>query len=201
LENKTWLDDYYLRFFNPGTGEKSDVVFAMQLCGEWLAKQHGLEGVFRPERMIRALETIKRTCVAATRLGTLHQATPEGSPVVPSTHEGRTYPAAYVSMRAPIYLGLNYMYAGQVEFGLEVIRRAMHNYVCNQGFTWYGAASYDGLTGKFMAGTEYVYPAFLWAVLGAMEGKDLTAPAQRGGLADRVIRAAIEKGSSDKDNR
>jgi len=84
------------------------------------------------------------------------------------------------------------MYAGQVEFGLEVIRRMMHNYACKQGFTWYGVASYDGLTGKFIVGTEYVFTAFLWAVLGAMEGKDLTMPARRGGLVNRIVCAATD---------
>ena len=48
------------------TGMRSDIVLGYQLDGEWLARFHGLEGVFRPDRVETTLETVKTTNVAAT---------------------------------------------------------------------------------------------------------------------------------------
>ena len=46
----------------------------------WQQEVYGLEDVFRPERVSMTLDTIKRTCVAATKLGTVLYATAEGVP-------------------------------------------------------------------------------------------------------------------------
>jgi uncharacterized protein (DUF608 family) len=190
LEGKTWLGDYYLRYWDQDTGERSDVVFSVQLDGEWIARLHGLKGVFQSDRVRAALETIKRTCVAATQMGALHQTTPEGAPVVAGITEG-AYPASEVYPASAIHLGLAYMYAGQTAFGLEVIRRMLRNYTCEQGLTWYGASSFNAMTGEFVIGTEYAMLPLLWAILAARKGKDITAPSRSGGIVDRIIRAAL----------
>jgi uncharacterized protein (DUF608 family) len=198
LEGKTWTGEYYLRYSDPQAGERSDDIFSVQLDGEWLARLHGLEGVFRPERVATALETIKRTCVAATELGTVHYTTPDGTPtsggdVVSVGDTWESYQPTQVATIAPISLGLIYMYAGEADFGLEVIRRTLHNHVCEQGMTWYGINMFDSRTGKFIWGTEYTMNTLLWAALAAMEGKDLSAPSQPGGLVERIVCAAAGK--------
>jgi hypothetical protein len=82
------------------------------------------------------------------------------------------------------------MYSGQVEFGLEMMRRTLRNNICEQGLSWYGLNTFDAISGKPITGTEYSIGNLLWGVLAAMEGKDLTSPAQPGGLVDRIIWAA-----------
>ncbi len=42
-----WTGEYYLNFYEPETGKKSDDVMGYQLDGEWAARYHGLPGVFR----------------------------------------------------------------------------------------------------------------------------------------------------------
>jgi uncharacterized protein (DUF608 family) len=185
-----------LRYYDPETGDKSDDIFSVQLDGEWVARLHGVEGVFQPDRIATTLETIKRTCVAATPLGTVHYTNPEGVAVagggaLESVDDlWQSWPATEITTHAPITLGLAYMYAGQVEFGLEVIRRLMHSMQCKQGMSWYGSNIVDSPSGKLTFGTEYTINTQVWAVLAAMEGQDLSAPAQPGGLVDRVVRAA-----------
>ncbi|MBI2842030.1 MAG: hypothetical protein HYX78_01375, partial [Armatimonadetes bacterium] len=192
LENKCWLGDYYLRFLDPKTGEKSDSVFAVQLDGEWMARMHGVPGVFRPDRVTTTLKTIERTCVAAGKLGCLHQTDPDGKPIYPSgSHEGG-YPATEIFVITPPMLGVTYMYDGRPDLGLEVIRGMMQSIACEQGFTWLAPGSIDGVSGEFISGSEYAFMPFMWATLGALEKKDLAAPARHGGLVDRITRAAKE---------
>jgi uncharacterized protein (DUF608 family) len=191
LEEKTWLGEYYARYFDPDTGERSEDIFSAQLDGEWLARMHGFESVFRPERIATTLETIKRTCVAGTELGTLLYTCARGA-AVRASKDGKmpSYRATETMMQAVVGLGLTYMYSGQVEFGLEMMRRTLRNNICEQGLSWYGLNTFDAISGKPITGTEYSIGNLLWGVLAAMEGKDLTSPAQPGGLVDRIIWAA-----------
>ena len=41
------------------TGNKSDLILAHQLDGEWMADYHGVPGVFRKDRVSTTLATIK----------------------------------------------------------------------------------------------------------------------------------------------
>ena len=190
LETKTWLGTHYLRYFDPATGERSNDIASFQLDGQLLAKMHGLEDVFQPERVAVTLETIQRTCVAATKLGTVLYATAEGAPAQGGSEHISSYPANETFYQAIVALGLTYMYAGQRDLGLEILRRAFHNGVCRQGFSWYGENSFDAVTGKHLTGSEYIIRMWLWAAIAAMEGKDVATPSQPGGLMDRVLRAA-----------
>jgi hypothetical protein len=86
-----------------------------------------------------------------------------------------------------------YIYAGQVEFGLEVMRRTFHNNVCRQGLSWYGENSFDTVTGKWRSGTEYITRMFLWNVMAAAAGKDIAACSRDGSLVQRALHAASQE--------
>ena len=47
MESKLWTGEYYLAYFEPENNKKSDLVFGYQLDGDWMAKYHGLAGVFQ----------------------------------------------------------------------------------------------------------------------------------------------------------
>jgi uncharacterized protein (DUF608 family) len=190
LENKTWLGKYYLRYIDPQTGERSDDITSCQLDGQLVAKMQGLRDVFRPDRVLMMLDTIKRTCVAATQLGTVLYTTPDGTSTSSTTTTMTGYRPTMTFMQAIVPLGLMYMYAGQVEFGLEIMQRAFHNNVCRQGLTWYGENSIDNVTGKWDSGTEYTIKMILWGALAAIQGKDLVGPCRNGELVERMVKAA-----------
>jgi hypothetical protein len=141
------------------------------------------------DRVATTLETIKQTCVAATKLGTVLYATGGGTAAKGGTDFMPSYPATETFMQAIVPLGLMYIYAGQVKFGFEIMQRAFHNNVCRQGLTWYGENSYDSVTGKWRSGTDYAIRTILWGALAASKGSDLTVPHQAGGLVGRVLRA------------
>ena len=79
LEEHTCADDHYLLFNELETGKKLDVVMAYTLDGEWMARSHGLKGVFEPDRVDTMLETLKRTSPALSGYGAAVFCKPEAT--------------------------------------------------------------------------------------------------------------------------
>src|SRR5207249_4146111 len=127
LENKASVGKYYLRYLDPQSGERSNDIFSAQLDGQMTAWMHGVEDVSRPDRVRLTLDTIKRTCVAATRFGTVLYTTVDGTATQGGTDIMPSYQPTEGRMQAVGSLGLTYMYAGQTEFGLELMRRVFHS--------------------------------------------------------------------------
>jgi uncharacterized protein (DUF608 family) len=190
LENKAWLGTHYLRYLEAQTGEHSNDIMSCLLDGQVVAKMQGVKDVFRPDRVSTMLETIRHTCVAATKLGTVLYTSSQGAATTGGTEAISSYPATETFMQAVVPLGLMYMYAGQIEFGMEIMRRAFHNNICKQGLSWYGENSFDSVTGKWRSGTEYTIKMILWGALAAKEGSDLVALSQPGKLVERILRTA-----------
>ena len=91
-------------------------------------------------------------------------------------------------------LAMNYMYEGEVKFGLELARKVWHNIVCLQGYPWDmpNIMRGDKDTGERSYGNDYYQDMMLWSLPAALEQKDFSAPIQTGGLVDRVLRAAAK---------
>lgn len=83
-----------------------------------MVKFHGLSGVFRADRVKTTLDTIKANNAAVTPYGAADLATPEGK-----LAEGVGYGAVTFFIPEIDMLGATYMYEGQHEFGLELVRR------------------------------------------------------------------------------
>jgi len=87
---------------------------------------------------------------------------------------------------------MTYMYNGEREFGLELAYRAWHNMVCRQGYTWDmpNIMRGDVDTGERTFGNDYYQDMMLWALPAALAGQTVDRPCRKGGLVDRVLRAA-----------
>jgi uncharacterized protein (DUF608 family) len=187
MEQKLWTGSYYLNYWEPETGRKSDLVFGYQLDGQWITDHHGLPGALPVARVRTTLETIKRCNVAVTKYGAANYANPDGTPA-PIKGYG-TY--SYFPPEA-LMLAMNYLYAGQREFGLELARKVWHNLVCLQGYTWDlpNIMRGDADTGERTYGNDYYQDLMLWSLPAAIAGKDFGAPMQPGGLVARLLKAA-----------
>jgi uncharacterized protein (DUF608 family) len=191
LDNKMWTGNYYLTLWNEKTGKKSDLIFAYQLDGEWMAKHHGLPGVFRPERAMTTLATIKQNNVPPTKYGAVNFVDPRGKAFQPGDFPfAATYAPYDIFPTELMMLGMTYMYYDEKELGLEITRRGMSNIVCEEGSTWDSPNIIRGNTGKRSYGSDYYQNMMLWSLPAAMERKSLEAPTRSGGLVDRVLRAA-----------
>jgi uncharacterized protein (DUF608 family) len=192
MENKMWAGDYYLNYWEPATGKRSDLVMSNQLDGEWQMYLAGLPGVFRADRVKVALETIKRTCVPPTPYGAVNFATKEGRPTTSGEgNPGWNYdPYAFFAPEV-LMLGMTYLYNGQGELGLELCRRCWAN-IAENGMSWDMPNLIRGNTGERIYGGDYYQDMMLWTVPAALQGTDLGGICREGGLAERVIRAGIK---------
>lgn len=187
METKMWNGAYYLNFWEPESGTKSDLVFGYQLDGQWVADFHGLEPVFRPERAKQTLATIKRCNVALSKTGAANYAHADGSPAPVGGYGTYSYFPPEVLM-----LAMTYMYAGQREFGIDLARRCWENITCTWRYTWDAPNIMRGDkdTGECVYGHDYYQDMMLWSLPAAMAGQPMNRVVQAGGLVDRVVKAA-----------
>jgi uncharacterized protein (DUF608 family) len=192
MERKLWAGGYYLNFWEPETGSKSEMVFGYQLDGEWITDHHGLPSALPPERVQTTLNTIQRCNIALSRHGAVNYANPDGT--ARSQAKSGTWDYGRFSYFPPeaLMLAMTYMYNGQKEFGLELARKVWHNICCVQGYTWDmpNIMRGDVDTGERTFGNDYYQDMMLWSLPAAVEGKDFGAPAKPGGLVDRIRKAA-----------
>jgi uncharacterized protein (DUF608 family) len=183
MENKMWAGKYYLAFSDPESGKTTDRILSCQLDGDWIDLFHGLPPVFRPERAKTALTTIKEKNAQLSPYGTIFFANPDGTPWEAAGYGAYTYFVAEQLM-----LAMTYMYAGEVEFGLEQARRCMHNLV-QKGYTWNQPCIIEAATGERISGYDYYQNMMLWSLPAAIEGTNLQGPCSPGHLVDLIIKA------------
>jgi uncharacterized protein (DUF608 family) len=186
LEGSLWNGTYYLNFNEPETGKKSDLVFGYQLDGQWITDWHGVPGAFPAERAASVLRTLRAANCALSSSGATNYANPDGTPARVGGYGTYSYFTPELFM-----LAMTYMYAGEREFGLQLLERCLSN-LMRWGYLWDwpNLMRGDADTGQRGFGADYYQNLMLWAVPAALAGQDLAGPAQPGGLVARVIRAA-----------
>jgi uncharacterized protein (DUF608 family) len=191
METKLWTGDYYLSYYEPETGKKSDLVFGYQLDGDWMAKYHGLPGVFQADRANKTLEKIKQTCVAINRYGAANFARPSASAADPKDFAawGVGYGAHGYFPPEVYMLGATYLYAGDKETGAEIVRTCQEGISAKYGYTWTQPNVVSGDTGRRIYGSDYYQNMMLWIVPAAMDGHDIQKTAAGGQLIHKVLDA------------
>jgi len=185
LEEHLWNGSYYLNFFEPETGARSDLIFGYQLDGQWVTDFHGLPGVFPLDRVATTLQTLRDANCALSQSGAVNYANPDGTPVKIGGYGTYSYftPELYM-------LAMTYLYGGQREFGLELLERCQGN-LMRWGYLWDAPNTFRGDmdTGQRAFGADYYQNMMLWCVPAALTSSDLSVPLQPGGLVARMIAA------------
>jgi uncharacterized protein (DUF608 family) len=190
MEERMWTGSYYLNYFEPETGKKSDAVMGYQLDGEWAARFHGLPGVFRKDRIPKVLETVRRCNVALTPdIGAANFARPEGA-ALQSDSKVAFYGTHAMFSPEVLVLAYTCMDAGEREFGMEFARKYWANMVLRQRHPWDLTTILQGDTGKRFCGTDYSQCMMLWAFPAAIAGADLKGAVSADSLVARVLEAA-----------
>jgi uncharacterized protein (DUF608 family) len=193
LENKMWAGEYYLNYWEPETGKKSSLVMANQFDGEWITFIHNVPRIFNPDRFAITLKTIKRACIDTVKHGTVNFASPEGIPITSGEGKpGWSYQPYAFFTPGILMLGMVYMYAGQIDFGLNLCERAWENQLKN-GRTWDQANIMRGDTGEIVYGNDYYQNMLIWTLPAAIEGKDVSYLSRSGNLVERVLQAGKKR--------
>ena len=97
----------------------------------------------------------------------------------------------YVFFNAELFmLTMNYMYEGQKDFGLKLARNCMESIVCKNRYTWDMPNMIRGDTGEVTFGKDYYQMLMIWSLPAAIGNQEMAAPAAKGGLVYRMIKAA-----------
>lgn len=192
VEKKLWTGTYYLNYFEPETGKKSDLVFGYQLDGDWMCFYHGLPGVFQTDRAKTTLDKIKSTCIALTPFGAANFCNPDGTPAASEQFMAEAWGLDYGTFGyfppEVFMLAATYMYQGQKEVGMELAKNCMQG-IMRWGYMWTQPNIVNGATGKRVYGSDYYQNMMLWAVPAAINGQDLGRFTAHGSLVERIISA------------
>jgi uncharacterized protein (DUF608 family) len=206
MENKMWNEKVgsYLLYRHEKLKKQNETIMANQFDGEWNNDFHGLNSIFRRERLDQALETIKKSCLSD--YGAVSFANTD---LVPLETYGIFPPEIMM-------LGFTYLYEGDRETGFQVLRNCLHNLFIKHCHTWDlpNALSSGGVKfteggdkgregiftfgkgpgeGQRSFGTDYYQNMMLWAAPAAVAGTDMHGPARSGGLVHRIIEAGRDR--------
>jgi uncharacterized protein (DUF608 family) len=188
MEEHTWGGTHYLLFNEVETGKQSDVIMSYLLDGDWMARSHGLEGVFNEDRVGTTLETFERTSLAMSEFGAVTFCKPEGALGADDWEPGY-WGAHGVHPPGTFMLAMTYMYHGRTEVGLDLARRTVKE-VVDRDWYWDWPVCIDGSMPRI--GNDYYQNLMLWAIPAALDNEDITGPCKSGGLVERIIAAAAE---------
>jgi len=196
LEEKMWAGTYYLNFWEEASGKRMDAIFGYQLDGQWMADLHGVDPVFRPDRIGTVLDTIRNANGAQTEHGAINFCNPDGSamadnqPFLRENYQPHDFftPEAFI-------LGMTYLYRGDPQYGLELGARCMRAVVVQSGRMWDQPNILNGQTGDAKFGNDYYQNLVLWSFPAAIAGQDQASPCRPGGLVDRIIQAGTADAS------
>ena len=195
LEEHTWAGTHYMLYNELETGRKSDVVMSCILDGEWMAINHGLEGVFDPAHVKTALETIKNTSVKLSRHGALIFCKPGSTRLSENDWNPGYFGEQGIHPPSVYMLAMLYMYNGEREFGLELARKPVRE-IIKRGQVYDWPVLLDGrLAGKLAprVGFDYYQNLMLWSLPAALAGGTFADPCKPGGLVHRMIEAGKRK--------
>jgi non-lysosomal glucosylceramidase len=189
MDGRLWTGGYYLNYLEPETGKVSDVVMGYQLDGEWVARYHGLPGVFPEDRVETTLATIERCNMTLTPdIGAANFARADGTPL--PTESRVAYYGAY-AMFTPelLLLAFTFIGAGHREKGLDLAARFWENLVLRQRHPWDLPNIVEGKTGTRHFGSDYYQNMLLWVLPEVLAGRTLDRARAEGGLVRRVMDA------------
>ena len=198
MEEKMWNEPVgsYWMFRDPDvTGLEDDKIMSNQFDAEWTNWYHGVERVYREDRVKRGLDTIKKSCLAP--YGAVSFADTDLTPLV-------TYGIFTPEI---MILAFTYRYEGDMETGMKILHDCMHNCVIDERYPWDlpnmiagkptwtpagESVSVDGEgtgTGERTFGHDYYQNMMLWAAPAAIAKQTLGESGAPGTFIDRVMQA------------
>ena len=161
-------------------------MFGYQLDGHWITSWHGVDAVFPADRVSVTLQTIRDINCDLSQSGAVNYANPDGT----VAQVGGYGPYSYFPPEL-FMLAMTYMYEGNRDFGMDLLRRCLANIV-HWGYVWDfpNTTRGDADTGQRTFGADYYQNLMLWAVPAALVGGDMTAPQGAAGLVQRMLDAA-----------
>ncbi|MCX7765885.1 MAG: GH116 family glycosyl hydrolase, partial [Candidatus Sumerlaeia bacterium] len=163
-----WNGKYFIKWYNPLTGEKNSNCFVAQLAGDWLSQLSGVGEILPREKSKSAIKEIVERNVKPFYPIPPMEVTPEGKSAVS---------ACYI-IQQETYLGMEAIYAGYADEGLEVIKRVYDTVWLKNYDPWSQALWYNVETGGLQGLVYYMTSPATWHVLNALTGVTIDLSAE-----------------------
>jgi len=158
-----WNGKYFIKNNNILTGEKNPNCFIAQLAGDWLSQLSGLgTTIHKDMRQLAVREILERNVKPFYPIPAM-EVTPEGKVAVDSS---------YIIQNEP-YIGMEAIYAGYVDDGLEVIKRVYDTVWLVNKDPWHQALWYDIKTSARKGLVYYMTCPATWHIFNALSGTTL----------------------------
>jgi uncharacterized protein (DUF608 family) len=191
MQKYLWQGDHYLVYNDPKTGKMLDAFFSPTLNGQYYAHYAGLPPVFPKENVERVLAMLRDKVCKLSKVGMppLYSA-PDGTLWNKDKTGYLTGSYVYTNHQV-IWNAITFMYEGQKDFGLELLRKNLALSYLVWGYTWDGTncCSAGGDTGEVNYGWDYWFNWSIWTAPAALLNRDITALSQPGGLVFRMLEA------------
>jgi len=182
---KLWTGSYYRTYAGDATHKPNDSCFSAQLSSVWCTRVLGLEDPVPKERIEKALESIARLNIPASRFGMVDAVFADGT----VCKEARWADDIFIQCNATA--AMVYLYFGQRETGekaakamLDTIFRGPHP------MPWSQPCGLSSASGGTCHGHDYYDHMVVWSYPLAFAGQDIRAACAKGGLIARILEAA-----------
>jgi uncharacterized protein (DUF608 family) len=191
MQRHLWRDNHYLIYNDTETGQVLDAFFTPQLNGQYYARFAGVPAVFPKENVDKVLGLLRDKVCRISQLGMPPiYSLPDGSRWTRDKTGYLTGEYIYTNHQV-IWNAITFIYEGQKEFGLELLRKNLALSYCKWGYIWDGTncCSAGGDTGEVNYGWDYWFNWSIWTAPAALLNQDVSALAKPGGLAYRILEA------------
>ena len=191
MQKYLWKGDHYLIYNDTKTGKTLDAFFSPVLNGQFYARYNGVPAPFPKNNVETILSTFRDKVSKLSKLGMPPiYSNPDGSLWSADSTGYLTGQYIYTNQQV-IWNALTFIYEGQREFGLDLLRKNLEISYCKWGYLWDGTncCSAGGDTGEVNYGWDYWFNWSIWTAPAALHNTDVAALAQPGGLVHKVIEA------------
>jgi non-lysosomal glucosylceramidase len=171
-----WNGKYFIKQYNPKTGEKNPNSFIAQFAGDWLSQLSGLGNTLPKKYIQTGIKNIIKMHLDKFKPVPPMEVTPNGKCAI--RH-------CFIIQHEP-YLGCEAIYEGFVDAGLDVIKR-VYDVVWEQNKSpWNQSLNYAAPDGQQGFLVTYMTCPTTWHVLNALSGATLDVPNQTLYLSPRL---------------
>ncbi len=168
---------------------------------EWCVQVTGLPSVLPEKQVESALRTIVRLNMQATAYGLVNGVTPDGMRHDAGYEESNDH-GKHTFVSESLCSAMTYMYHGQKETGLEIVRRLYESIALKSASPWNQRCLINAETGLPVWGDDYYSNMAVWAVPMAMAGQGIQEFTEAEGVASRMMRTgqAQQTDPADREN-
>jgi len=190
-EEKLWTGSFYRTYHDTATGRRNDACFSAQLSGVWCTRVLGLEDPLPKERIDKALDSIAKLNVPASRFGMVDAVFADGKPCVEGGPGGERIWSRDIFIQCNATAAMVYLYYGRRDEGLRAARTMLDTIFRGpHAMPWSQPCGLSSVTGGTCHGHDYYDHMVVWTYPLALERQDIRGACAPGGLIARILDAA-----------